>query len=62
MTDRLFLSLEEAAEATGMSPNYLKGAVASGALKAKRTGPNGSGKYKIRPADLDAWFDGLDAA
>lgn len=62
MTTRLFLSLAEAAEATGMSPAFLRGAVAEGKLKAKRTGPNGGGHYKFRVSDLEAWFDGLEAA
>jgi hypothetical protein len=56
---RLFLSLAEASEATGMSPDYLRGAVALGTLKAKRTGPNGGGNYKFRLKDLEDWFEGL---
>lgn len=60
--DRRFLSLAEAAQVTGMSPDYLKAAVANGQLRAKRTGPNGTGLYKFRIADLDAWFDALEVA
>lgn len=59
---KLFLSLAEAAEATGMGPDYLRGAVAAGILRAKRTGPNGGGRYLFRLADLEAWFEGLEAA
>lgn len=59
---RMFLNLAEAAEVTGMSPAYLRGAVAEGLLKAKRTGPNGGGRFKFRIADLEAWFEGLEAA
>jgi excisionase family DNA binding protein len=61
-TARLFYSLAEASDLTGMSPDYLRGAVASGILRAKRTGPNGQGHYKFRLADLEAWFENLDAA
>jgi excisionase family DNA binding protein len=61
-TPRLFLSLAEASEATGMSQDYLRGAVANGILRAKRTGPNGGGHYKFRLKDLEDWFDGLDMA
>lgn len=59
---RRFLSLAEAARVTGMSPDYLKAAVANGQLQAKRTGPNGTGLYKFRLDDLDAWFDALEIA
>lgn len=60
--DRHFLSLREACLYTGMSAQYLKGQVAAGYLKGRRTGPNGGGRYKFTRPDLDAWFETLEVA
>lgn len=56
----------EAAEACSVSEDTIKKAIASGALKAKRSGrkddkPNGHGvgKYLITRAALESWLDGL---
>lgn len=59
---RLRLTLAEAAEAVGLSPDTLRGAVANGRLRAKRTGDNGGGKYLFRPADLERWIEGFEDA
>lgn len=59
---KLFLTLAEAAEACGVGKDTLRGAVAAGTLRAKRTGPNAGGLYLFRVADLEAWFENLDAA
>ena len=62
MTVRITLNRAEAAEACGVSPATISAAVASGRLKAKRSGENGGGNYMIRPADLDAWIDSMEDA
>jgi hypothetical protein len=59
---RLFLTLSEAAEACGVRPDLLRGQVAHGLLRAKRTGPQAGGKYLFRVADLEAWYDNLKDA
>lgn len=59
---RQFYSLQEAAQMTGMSPDYLKGQIEAGLLRAVKTGKNGTGRYKFARADLDAWFAGLEVA
>lgn len=51
-------SLEEAAETTSLSVAYLRRAVRSGALRAKKVGQ----KYRIADHDLRAWFDSLPDA
>lgn len=57
-----YFTRDEAAEHVRVSPDTIKRAIASGALRAKLTSPNGGGKYLIKSADLDAWFDSLDDA
>lgn len=59
---RLSLTLTEAAESCGVSIDVLKAAVASGKLKAKRTGPDGTGKYLFTVEQLKGWFDTLEDA
>lgn len=59
---KLFLTLAEASLATGVGPDTLRGAVAHGTLRAKRTGPNAGGLYLFRVKDLEDWFDKLSAA
>lgn len=60
--DRRFLSLAEAAHYVGLSPKYLKGQVADGKLRGRKTGPNGGGRYKFTREDLDAWYETLEVA
>jgi excisionase family DNA binding protein len=59
---KLFLTLDEASKSCGVSKDTLRGAVAAGKLRAKRTGPNAGGLYLFRVRDLEDWFDGLAAA
>lgn len=59
---KLFLTLAEASEAVGLSKDTLRGAVARGTLRAKKTGENGGGVFLFRVADLEAWYEGLEAA
>lgn len=59
---KLFLTLAEAAEACGVSPDTLRGAVRHGSLRGKKTGANGGGMYLFRATDLEAWYEGLEAA
>lgn len=59
---RLFLRLNEAAEACGVSQDVMRAAVQTGNLRAKRAGKDGGGLYLFRPADLEAWFDRLEDA
>jgi excisionase family DNA binding protein len=61
---QLFYGREEAARRAGVSPDTVRRAINSGALKAKRTGWDDekkvpTGKYLIGDDDLRAWFDGL---
>lgn len=63
MTARLALTREEAATSCGVSLNTIKRAIATGALKAKRSAVNDAGdptgKYLITPAALEEWIEGL---
>ena len=59
---RIALSRKEAAAAVGVSQATISAAIATGALRARRTGEKGLGNYMIRPADLEAWIDGLEEA
>lgn len=59
---KLALTRTEAAEAAGVKPVTIGRAIASGALKAKRTGKNGGGNHLIRVADLEAWLESLEDA
>lgn len=61
-TARLFLSREEAAQAAGVSFDTIKRAINSGALRAKRTGDNGGGRYLVSTDALQEWFEGLKDA
>ena len=58
----LYLTLDEAATAVGVSADLLVGAVKIGTLRAKRTGPNGGGRYLFRVSDLEEWYEGLEDA
>lgn len=58
---RLALTRNEAAAAMGVSLSTIERAIASGRLRAKKTGPTG-GRYLIKVSDLEAWFDGLEDA
>lgn len=67
MTTPLTYTAATAAAATGLSPEAIKRAVRSGALRAKASGGLNDkgqpvGKYLIRPADLDAWIEQLEDA
>ncbi len=55
---RRYLTLRDAAKVTGVSADTLRKAIHAGKLNAKKTAKTG-GKTLVRPADLDAWFDGL---
>lgn len=57
--EQAYFTREEAAEFLRVSKDSIKRAINSGALRAKRTGPNGGGPYLISRAALDAWFEGL---
>lgn len=59
MPERLFFTREEAADLANVSKSTIVAAINSGALKAKRTGDEGGGKYLISRAQLEAWFDSL---
>lgn len=61
-----FLTLKQAAKVTGLSADTLERYIHSGDLKAKRSGKKkvdgqwvATGKFVVRVADLDAWFEGL---
>lgn len=60
---KLSYTLTEAAEATGVSEDTLKGAIRRGDLRAKRSSKNddgdGVGKYLLTTAALTAWLDSL---
>lgn len=58
----LFFTREQAAEACNVSVDVIRRAINAGKLRAKRTGDQGGGKYLLRPADLEAWFDELEDA
>jgi excisionase family DNA binding protein len=58
---KLFLSLSEAAKASGVSRHTLAKHIHLGNLRAKRTAATG-GKTLVRTSDLEAWFDGLEDA
>lgn len=63
MTAPIAYTVQTAAEAVyGVSEDLLRKAVNSGKLKAKRTGPKGTGRIVIMRADLEAWLEGLDDA
>lgn len=57
---------KEAAAEYGVSTATIDRAIATGALRAKRTGRdadgNPAGRILIAGSDLDDWFDALDAA
>ena len=59
----MFLDRKAAAKTAGVSVETIARAIAAGTLRAKRTGKNkdgdGVGKYLIRRADLEAWFETL---
>lgn len=65
---KLAYTIDEAAEAVGVSPDTIRRAIRSTEhpLRAKRSGKdkNGlpAGKHLILAADLSAWLEGLDAA
>lgn len=58
----IFLTREQAAEACNVSLDTIRRAINSGALQAKRTGKEGGGKYLIKPAALEDWYDTLEDA
>lgn len=43
----------------GVSDDTLIAAVKAGQLRAKRSGPNGGGRYLFKIEWLDAWAEGL---
>lgn len=52
-----YFTRAEAGEEMRVSEETIKRAINKGALRAKRTGDNGGGKYLIHRADLKKWFD-----
>lgn len=54
MTTEKLLSLKEAAEYLGVSPNSVRNYIARGRLKSLRVGPK---LIKFRKADLDKFID-----
>ena len=56
---RIAYTLEEASEQVGVSQDTLRAAVREGALRAKRTGKAGGGRYLFTHSALVAWLDGL---
>lgn len=52
-------NLEQAAERMQVSEDTILRAIRSQKLRAKKTGPNGGGKYLISADALDDWFRGL---
>lgn len=58
----IFLTREQAAEACNVSVDVLRKAINKGALRAKRTGDNGGGKYLISRDALADWFEQLEDA
>ena len=59
MTPVRYFTLDEAAQYMRVSQDTIERAIRAQKLRAKKTGPNGGGKYLVSAADLDAWFDGL---
>lgn len=61
MTDMqpLFLTREQAASVCNVSVDVIAAAINKGALRAKRTGERGGGKYLVAPEALHDWFAGL---
>lgn len=49
-----FLTVAEAAEILKVHPRTIKRAIDSGALRASEIA---AGKWRIRPADLEAWIE-----
>lgn len=70
---KLALNTEEAAIATGLSPDTIKKAIRSGALRAKRSGRlekdcgagnagDPAGRYLVTIAALQEWLDSMEDA
>lgn len=67
MTIKLALTTDEAATATGLSPDTIKKAIRAGKLPAKRSGETNedgkqTGRYLIKVDSLRDWLDGLEDA
>lgn len=62
MTIPLFLTREQAAESCNVAADTIRRAINKGALRAKRTGENGGGKYLISRDALVEWFESLEDA
>lgn len=61
-SQRTYLTLAETAEYLRISRDTVLLAIRSGALPAKKSAPSGAGKYLIRRAAADAWFEELPDA
>lgn len=65
-TPKLALTIEEAAEAAGVTPRTIRAWIGQGWLRAKRQSKNSdgdpTGKYLIRVADLEDCIENLPAA
>jgi excisionase family DNA binding protein len=55
----MFLTRDQAAQVAGVSLDTIRRAINKGALKAKRTGADGGGKYLITREALTEWFNRL---
>ena len=66
MSERMFYTTAQAAEATGLSVSTIEGYLRSGALKAKRSGRdadgNPAGRYVIAREALIEWYEALEDA
>lgn len=63
MTERLAFTLQDAADATGLSKSHFDRAIRAGQLRAKRSNKTkdgeGTGRLLILAADLRAYLDAL---
>lgn len=62
MSETLFFTREQAAEATNTSVDTIRAAINAGTLRAKRLGEARNAKYLISREALRDWFDQLDDA
>ena len=60
--EQFALTVRQAAEAVNMGEPFIRHAVNSGALKAKRLKSKGDslGRIRIDVSDLKAWFDSFE--
>lgn len=56
------VTIPEAAEKVGLSPETLRKHIRAGQLRAKKSSKATGGKTLVRLADLDAWWEALEDA